>query len=108
MSDSLRHRSSCVISGSFFVRGIVRERPARPAWNGLEPLEPRLLLTDTTIYGTTGNDTITLRRDGDHVDVSGGVAVVGGTANSTFDPSACSPLYVYGYAGDDRSDPRFH
>jgi len=99
MSDSLRHRSSCVISGSFFARGIVRERPARPAWNGLEPLEPRLLLTDTTIYGTTGNDTITLRRDGDHVDVS--IFSSGGTTNWTFDLTPYSHLYVNSLAGDD-------
>jgi hypothetical protein len=45
MSDSLRHRFSCVISGAFFARGIVRDRPARPSWNGLELLEPRLLLS---------------------------------------------------------------
>jgi len=45
MSDSLLHRFTCVISKSFFARGIVRQRPTPPAWDGLEPLEPRLLLS---------------------------------------------------------------
>jgi len=45
MSDSLLHRFTCVISKSFFARGIVRERRTPPAWQGLEPLEQRLLLS---------------------------------------------------------------
>ncbi|MCX5771261.1 MAG: autotransporter-associated beta strand repeat-containing protein, partial [Candidatus Hydrogenedentes bacterium] len=78
MSDSLRHRFSCVISGSFFARGIVRDRPARPSWNGLELLEPRLLLS--ALYWDPDGDTTDNDPDNG--------AHLGGTGSWTTDSNA--------------------